>query len=62
MRFGSVCVGETIKKSVVVHNNGALPACFAVTPVTSLEQSVTIKLHFQFKYASYMYSVHGQKQ
>ena len=41
MKFGSVCVGETIKKSFVIHNNGALSTCFAVNPVSSLEKTVT---------------------
>ncbi|XP_019852101.1 PREDICTED: cilia- and flagella-associated protein 74-like isoform X2 [Amphimedon queenslandica] len=34
IEFGPICIGETIKRSVTVHNNGALPTDFTFLPLS----------------------------
>ena len=33
--FGRVCIGETVKRCVILHNDGALPTEFTITATTS---------------------------
>ena len=33
--FGSVCVGETVSRTVIVHNEGALSTRFSIVPLPS---------------------------
>jgi hypothetical protein len=35
--FGRVCVGETVRRSILLHNDGALPTEFSITPSTRSE-------------------------
>ena len=39
--FGRVCVGETVRRSILLHNDGALPTEFSITPSTCSEPKVS---------------------
>ena len=44
IEFGPICIGETIKRSVTVHNDGALPTDFTFLPLNETVSSYTIPI------------------
>lgn len=51
--FGKVCVGETVRRCVTLHNDGALPTDFTVTgSSTEIEKVSKAEIELGFKTGS----------